>query len=307
MKSRRGGGGVRSGSKAICAACAAAAVTLGAGLRTESASAGLMVDVLALPGGPYSVSPDRKSVQASVGTTVTLGVYARISGTNAVQFSGDLDGDADAPDTRNDDSLDILVGCFRSIGPLLGNMNSVAGKANYNTRVAPFAAQGSENGLAADFDSDGDLDLGPAGNDPFDALNMWVLRSGAQSYAALFDGVTKGWVNGEGLQNPGLFGFNTEDSILDPTTAMLRVGTLRFIVSGGSGTAAVNFLPRTGTDTGTALWWEDGVATGKTPGTGLMTVGVPVLVTVPEPATAASLVVMGAASFGMTAQRKNRS
>jgi hypothetical protein len=299
-----GSGGARSSSKVIPAACAAAAaVTLGAGLGTGSVSGGLMVDVLAIPGGPYTVSPDRKSVQAPLGTTVTLGVYATLSGSNAMQRHGDLDGDADAPDTRNDDSLDILAGSFRSIGALLGNLSNSAGEVGYNTRVTPFGAQGSQNGTAADFDSDGDLDIGALGTD---VTPMWVARSGGVTYAALFDGTTKGWVNGSGLQNPGISGLNSEDTIIDPTTSQLRIGTLRFTVSGGAGSAALNFTPRPITDAGSALWFEDDVATGKTPGNGLLTVGPPVLVTVPEPTTAASLAVLGAATLGMTARRKNR-
>src|SRR4029079_1028030 len=116
------------------------------------AHAGLMVDVLAVPGGPYTVSPDRKSVQAPLGTTVTLGVYARVSGTNAVQLTGDFDGEADAPDTRNDDTLDIISGSFRSVGPLLANLNPTPGPLSYNSRVAPFTGNGTQNGSASDFD-----------------------------------------------------------------------------------------------------------------------------------------------------------
>src|SRR5215208_3447210 len=156
--------GDRKRARVLRAACGA--VTLAAAVTSNTASAGLMVEALALPGGAYTVSADRKSVAAPIGATVTLGVYGRVSGLNTVQFTNaDLDGEADAPDRRNDDSLDIVIGSFRSVGPLLGNMNSVAGNVNYNTRVTPFSSQGSQNGVAADYDSDGDLDIGPAGND----------------------------------------------------------------------------------------------------------------------------------------------
>jgi len=89
---------------------AAAAASVGlAGLATQ-AHAGLVIDVRAIgasnnAGGSVSA----KSVQANIGATVTMGVYARISGTNASQNVGDLDGAADADDTTNDDSLNIIT------------------------------------------------------------------------------------------------------------------------------------------------------------------------------------------------------
>ena len=47
-------------------------------------------------------------------------IFARISGTNSVQEIGDFDGMADAPDTRNDDSLKLVCGSFLSVGVLHG-------------------------------------------------------------------------------------------------------------------------------------------------------------------------------------------
>jgi hypothetical protein len=64
----------------------------------------------------------------------------------------------------------------------------------------------------------------------------------------------------------------------------------------------VNFVPRPTTDAGSALWFEDGIATGKTPGTGAYLLGSPTLIQVPEPAT---LGLLGIAGLGLLARRRN--
>jgi hypothetical protein len=260
-----------------------------------------MVNVLAVPGSGYTVDPSGKSVTAPFGATVTLGVYAIVSGTNATQFVDDLDGDADAPDTRNDDGLDIIAGSFQSIGGLLVNLNTSPGQLTYNSRATPFNGGGSSNGTARDWDSDGDLDIGGPG---FDSPDLWFIRSGAMTFAAKFDGTSNGWVNGDLAPGGGVTGsgLNSEDRIIDPTSAVLRVGTLRAIVSGGTGTTALNHVLRTVPGPGTALWWEDDIATGKTAGAGAVTVGTPVTIAgIPEPA---SVGVLGIASVGLLARRK---
>ena len=290
-------------ARMIASACGAAVAAALTAFHTQKAGAGLMVNVLALPGSGYTVDPGGKSVTAPFGTTVTLGVYARVSGTNATQQIGDFDGEADTADTHNDDTLDIISGSFRSVGPLLANLNPAPGPLTYNSRVVPFTANGSQNGIASDFDSDGDLDIGTMTGP--DATNVWYLRSGAMTSAALIDGTTNGWFNENLLPGGGITGFgaNSEDSILDPTTSVLRVGTLRAIVAGGSGSTALNYYPRPpGATDFSALWWEDGIATGKQPSTGAFTIGAPVTITgVPEP-TAVTL--MGIASLGLFARRK---
>jgi len=53
---------------------------------------------------------------------------------------------------------------------------------------------------------------------------------------------------------------------------------------------------------GLEMWFEDGIATGKTPGTGAYTVGTPVTIITPEPATA--LVTLGIAGLGLLARRR---
>src|SRR5438034_6502625 len=138
------------------AASSAAAAFAACPSRTDAA---LFVDLkaLAASGSGNTVTPKLVTV-AGAGVTVTLGVYARITGNNATQTTGDYDLNADAPDTRNDDSLDILSGSFNSFGPLLGDMNPLAGVSlSYESRVAPFLNSGSARGAAADWDSDGDL------------------------------------------------------------------------------------------------------------------------------------------------------
>jgi hypothetical protein len=87
------------------------------------------------------------------------------------------------------------------------------------------------------------------------------------AFPTLFDGTANGWSLAGFSDNWGL---NAEDMILDPSTGVMRLGTIRFtVVSGPPGFTAVNFVPRPSSQPGSALWWEDGVATGKFPGTGL--------------------------------------
>ena len=276
---------------------AAAAASVGlAGFATQKANASLLIDVRAIGisgGGSLNTG---KSVTAVTGTTVTMGVYARIAGTNAVQNIGDLDGNGDANDTTNDDSLNIVTGSFSSSGPLLGNLsaNAAGQGVSYNTRVPPFNGSGSVNGIGSDFDTDGDLDIGAIGTDP---TNMFVARAPATTFAALQNGNAKTYLSG------GVFTANSDETIIDPTTSELRIGTLRFVVTGAGGTANVNFVPRPTTDAGSALWFEDGVATGKTPGAGSYLLGAPVNVAIPEPAT---LGLLGIASLGLLARRRDQ-
>jgi hypothetical protein len=54
---------------------------------------------------------------------------------------------------------------------------------------------------------------------------------------------------------------------------------------------------------GAALWWEDGVATGKSPSADTYTAGAPLVVANPEP-TAGAL--SGIVALGLLARRRNR-
>jgi hypothetical protein len=271
-----------------------------AGLSAQPARGGLMVELLAKPGAGYTVSPDGKFVQPSAfGVTVTMGVYARIFGTDSVQTVGDFDGQADAPDTRNNDALDILVGSFSSgFGGVLGNMNPTPGPVSYKTSVTPFDSGGTLNGVAQDFDSDGDLDIGGLGNEP---APMWTIRSGALTYATRLNGTTNGWTNASLTDgSPTGFGVNSEDMLIDATSAVLRIGTLRFVPTGGAGTASINYIPRPPMPlTSGGLWFEDGLTTGRNPENSPFTVGAPVVVSIPEPAG-----LLGLAAIGLLTRRR---
>src|SRR5207244_2085255 len=169
--------------------------------------------------------------------------------------------------TRNDDSLDILNGSFNSFGPLLGDMNPVAAATlSYESRVAPFLEQGSARGAARDWDSDGDLDIGSTATL---AAGHWICRASAMTFATI-QGVTnaKGYSRTDIVNPPQELGFgpNDEDTIIDPTTSELRVGTIHFAVTGGTGTAQIQFTLVPAAEPGSALWFEDGSNIGKYPG-----------------------------------------
>jgi len=285
----------RKSGKLIAAAAAASAGLMGWG-TTQKADASLVIDLRATSatnGG--LISADKKTVTVASGSTstVTMAVIARISGTNATQRTGDFANDSTTT-TANDDTLQIVTGSFASNGLLKGNFNTAPGALTYNSRTNPFNAAGSVNGSAADWDTDGDLDIGNAGTDP---TGMFSGRSAAPTFA--FTGPSSGWSQGEGSSS----GANVNDKVIDPTTSELQIGTLRFITDGlGGPITALNFVPRPATDPGSALWFEDGASTGKTPGTGAFLAGVPLTVNpVPEPAP---LGLLGIAGLGLLARRK---
>jgi hypothetical protein len=292
----------KQSSARILAAVSGAAAAAAAGVGVQSAHAGLLIELRAAPGAGYSVSNNGKAVDAPIGTTVTLDVFARLSGTNSVQLSGNFDAQGDAPDTRNDESLDIVAGSFTSgFGGLRGNMNSGPGPLDYDSRVAPFFLPGSQNGVASDFDSDGDLDIGTNGAN---TATMWAVRSGASTYATRLDGTTDGWTNtmlGGGGPPMG-WGEEAGDTLINATTSVLRVGTLQFTVTGGSGAASLNYIPAPPI-VGAALWWEDAVTTGKTEQNASFAVGSPVVIglVVPEPS---GLSAAAAALIGLTLRRR---
>ena len=283
--------GLRRKSLSILSAAAAATLGLNA-----AAHAGLLIDVVAQPGPDYTVQAHGKNVHAGRGVTVTLAVYAQITGTNTTQLIGNFGGDPAINDTKNDDVLQIISGSFASsAGGLLGSFNAAPGPLTYNSRVAPFTANGSQNGTAADFDSDGDLDLGALGAD---VTNMWVVRTDSPTAALVIDGTSNGW-----SKNSGAWGQQADNAVVDAGTSRLRVGTLYWTVTDSNkGSTLLNYIPRPDPGPGAALWWEDGVITGHTPGTDPVGIGAPVTVTVnPEPASG---VMLGLVGIGLVARRK---
>jgi autotransporter-associated beta strand protein len=271
------------------AAAAVAATVVGVmGSGTSNADASLTIELraLSLSGSGTASINDSKSVTYSSGNvTVNIGVYARLTGANFTQTTGNYDAGGTNNDTRNDDPLQIVTGSFRSMGSLLGNMGPLPNQQpDYDTRRAPFTAIASSNGVALDWDNDGDLDIGNGGTD---LSGMWSVRAQGQVFATRFNGTSDGWSMDVG---PSPFAIDSDDKIIDATTSELRVGTLRFVTIGlgGDGNptwAQVNFVPRPVNEPGSALWWEDGAATGKYPGFPGSTylLGTPVVINVVPP------------------------
>jgi len=285
----------RKSGKFIAAAIASVGL---AGLGASQADAGLVVDLRATAiSGTGSIGAGGKTVTAGVGSTVTLDIFARISGTNATQNVGAFDGFAGANDTRNDDSLQILVASFNSTGLLKGNFNPSPDNGTTGPQTPAFNGGGSTNGVVQDWDSDGDLHIGNGATT--DPTSMFSAR-GAFANFPTFMKNTFLPAGGFGL-TPG-FNFDPLNSIIDATTGEAHVGELVWVVTGSTGSATLNYVPRAGTDGGTALWFEDASPTTKTPGSGSFSVLPGVVVSpIPEPTT---LGLLGIASLGLLARRR---
>jgi hypothetical protein len=217
----------------------------------EQAHADLRIDVRAIAASAGTISGAGKSVAlTSLNDTITLGIFGQISGTNGV----------------NDELLQVASGSITS--GAVGLKGDLGGGV-----VAPFNGTASQNGTPADFDSDGDLDIGSTGTT---STGKFLARSNSQ------EGGT---------------------SNVDAQREEVQIGQFTFIYTGGSASAFINFVPRTGTSAG-ALWWEDGeVPTSHNPTNGVFTAGTPVQVSVvPEPGT---LTVAALAGLALLARRRN--
>jgi autotransporter-associated beta strand protein len=267
----------RAGHRIAALAAAVASVGL-AGWGALPASGAVLIDLRAVGVNGQPVFGDKNAGFLNIGDTLTLNVVARISGTNAVQTIGNFDGVPPATDTRNDDSFRALVGSFNSVGSakgdFLGGANANQGAGNL---VQPWAALGSSNGTARDFDSDGDLDLGGAGTDP---TYQWAAYASAPQFPTVANrgapvqtrfGVSSPFVEDVGGPNSGVKG----TKIVDTTTAECLLGELTFIVTGGSGSASINFVPNAN-GSAAALWFEDGSTTARNPANSPFGIGAPV-------------------------------
>jgi hypothetical protein len=121
----------------IAAAATAAALLTCAGSRSD---ASLIIDLRAI-GGTAQITTDGKAFVADPGVTLTVGIFARVSGTNGI----------------HDESVQSVYGSVTSPGPTLLNLSG-------GGPIAPFNGTGFQNGSIQDIDSDGDLDLGSAGS-----------------------------------------------------------------------------------------------------------------------------------------------
>src|SRR4051794_30369126 len=121
-------------------AAAAAAVAL-AGLGVSESQATLTLDLRATDGS--------KAASVSAAGTVTLDVFAQISGVTDATKSG---------------IQNVYSSFLSSNGGLLGNLSGL-------TLTSPFNANGSSTGAAVDLDTDTDADVGSNTNS--DATGFW--------------------------------------------------------------------------------------------------------------------------------------
>jgi hypothetical protein len=157
-------------------------------------------------------------------------------------------------------------------GNIKGNLSA--------TLLAPFNDPGSQNGTPTDLDSDGDLDVGSAAS--VQDLNFLDARAAATR------------TDGNPIANGQEF----------------RLATVRFSVSligngGDFSQISVNFRV---TDfslgmQNEALWQEDGQPKQSNGGGTLPSVGVPVLISVPEPSC---MLLVGSSLAGCAALRRRR-
>jgi len=282
----------RQAGKILAAAVAAAGL---AGLASSSANASLLVDLRATGvtgGGAVVAGTTGKSVTNVVpGSVVTMDVFARITGANTTQITTD-NGDGTFS-TQNDDSLQILVGSFKSsAGGLLGD---IAKLTTTTQNPAVWNGAGSSVGTQLDADADTDLDIGNYTST--DSASMWIGRAANPTATVDNGNGTRSYSSNGATQN--------KNAILSTSSSELYMGSIKFTVTAGGPSTNVNFVLRPQSSGTAALWFEDGSASGKDPYTpGAFSLGTPVsIAAAPEPA---SIGLLGIASVGLLARRRNK-
>jgi hypothetical protein len=155
------------------AGAAAAAVGISG---SAPAQAGLIIDLraTAVNGQPLAGTNTPKQLGGlAPGDFVTLGLFARVSGTNGVSDEG-LTSVHGAMISDNSAFFDRMFG-------------NLAGGA-----IAPFADSGSQNGSVQDLDGDGDLDIGVTPNGGTPTTGYFIARASAlQTNGTVIDANTK--------------------------------------------------------------------------------------------------------------------
>jgi len=255
---------------------AAAAIGLGAFGAAQQANASLIIDLRAtqLNGGALPAGSTAKSVTVAPGDTVTMQIWAKISGADAVNNEKIQSAAGDITSSNGG-----LLGNL-SAAPFPGQMVDTDGDGEPDTLVRNFADLGSQAGKVQNLDADTDLDVGT----PMTAQNVtdfFNARAAAQQAATVVNGNPAG-------------------------TREIQIGSATFqVAAGGSGSTLLQFVNRVENNgapaTEGAVWIEDGVV--KNPTVGTYTNGAPVSLTtgVPEPT---SLALAGIAGLGMLNRRR---
>jgi hypothetical protein len=209
---------------------------------------------------------DVRAIAASAGTISGGGKSVALVSLGDTITLG-IFGQTSGTNGANDELLQVASGSITSgVVGLKGNLSGGV--------VAPFNGGSSQNGSVADIDSDGDLDIGSTGTT---ATGKFLARSNAQ----------------EG------------GTAVDAQREEVQIGQFVFTYTGGSASAFINFVPRTGTSAG-AIWFEDGeesLPASHNPTNGAFTASTPVQVSVvPEPGT---LTVAALAGLALLARRRN--